>query len=450
MRIAYLTAGAAGMYCGSCMHDNSLAKALQKQGVDCILLPIYTPTRTDEQNVSTQQVFLGGVHLYLLQRLPWLRFIPRAWRAWLDAPWLLQRVRQGKRPPKAKLLGQLTVSMLRGTHGRQRDEIDRLAVWLATGLRPETVLLTNLLIGGAIPSIRLHLPAAQVVVMLQGDDIFLDYLRPQERQQAVELMRQLVDEVDHFLCNSQFYADKMSKLLAIPADKVSVLPLALDPSPFQSPVESTQDGASPPANAGRVDATEPIRIGYFARLAPEKGLHHLVAAFLQLKEQNPGLDCQLHIAGWAAPSQAKYVHQLRQQIEAAGRQGDVEFWGSPDMAGKCRFLRNVDMLCVPTDYQEPKGRFVLEAWANGIPVIQPRHGAFPEMIQAAGGGLLFPPGDVPALTASLLELVTDSGLRKALGQAGQRYVLEQANIASQAERLVRILRHTDDARQLSG
>lgn len=445
MRIAYLTAGAAGMYCGSCMHDNSLAKTLQKQGVDCVLLPIYTPTRTDEQNVSTQQVFLGGVHLYLLQRLPWLRFIPRAWRAWLDAPWLLQRVRQGKRPPKAKLLGQLTVSMLRGTHGRQRDEIDRLAVWLATGLRPDTVLLTNLLIGGAIPSIRQRLPAAQVVVMLQGDDIFLDYLRPQERQQAVELMRQLVDQVDLFLCNSHFYADKMSELLAIPAAKVSVLPLAIDPSPFQSPAENAQDGAGPPTNAGRDDAAEPIRIGYFARLAPEKGLHHLVAAFLQLKEQNPGLACQLHIAGWAAPSQAKYVRQLRQQIEAAGRQGDVEFWGSPDMAGKCQFLRNVDMLCVPTDYQEPKGRFVLEAWANGIPVIQPRHGAFPEMIQAAGGGLLFPPGDVPALTASLLELVVDSGLRTALGQAGQRYVLDQANIASQAESLVRILRHADDA-----
>ena len=48
----------------------------------------------------------------------------------------------------------------------------------------------------------------------------------------------------------------------------------------------------------------------------------------------------------------------------------------------------IDVLSVPTTYREPKGLYVLEALANGVPVVQPRHGSFPELIEATGGGLL--------------------------------------------------------------
>ena len=51
-RIAYLTAGGAGMFCGSCMRDNTLAAALSKLDCDPWLIPLYTPIRTDEANVS--------------------------------------------------------------------------------------------------------------------------------------------------------------------------------------------------------------------------------------------------------------------------------------------------------------------------------------------------------------------------------------------------------------
>jgi len=68
-RVAYLTAGAGGMFCGSCMHDNSLVKALGKHGVDAVLIPTYTPIRTDEKNVSQERVFFGGIHVYLRQKM---------------------------------------------------------------------------------------------------------------------------------------------------------------------------------------------------------------------------------------------------------------------------------------------------------------------------------------------------------------------------------------------
>ena len=52
MRVVYLIAGAGGMYCGSCLRDNRLAATLIKQGRDVVLVPLYTPIRTDEADVS--------------------------------------------------------------------------------------------------------------------------------------------------------------------------------------------------------------------------------------------------------------------------------------------------------------------------------------------------------------------------------------------------------------
>ena len=65
MKIAYITAGAAGMYCGSCLHDNTLAAALMAKGHEVALIPTYTPTRTDEEDVSIDRVFYGAVNVFL-------------------------------------------------------------------------------------------------------------------------------------------------------------------------------------------------------------------------------------------------------------------------------------------------------------------------------------------------------------------------------------------------
>ena len=81
-RIAYLTAGAAGMYCGSCMHDNTLAAAMIRDGHDVSLIPTYTPIRTDEHDVSTGQVFYGAINVYLEQKSALFR----------HTPWLVDRL----------------------------------------------------------------------------------------------------------------------------------------------------------------------------------------------------------------------------------------------------------------------------------------------------------------------------------------------------------------------
>src|SRR5438132_1829374 len=143
MRIAYITAGAAGMYCGSCLHDNTLVAALTAQGHDALLIPTYTPIRTDETDVSQQRVFFGGINVYLQQKSALFRHTPWMVDRLLDAPRLLRWVSRFAVKTQAERLGDLTVSMLKGEHGHQVKEIKKLVTWLASEVLPENINLTN-------------------------------------------------------------------------------------------------------------------------------------------------------------------------------------------------------------------------------------------------------------------------------------------------------------------
>src|SRR6188472_45128 len=132
MRILSLTAGAASMYCGSCLRDNALAAELIRQGHDVTLLPFYTPTLTDEENVSRrQQVFFGGISVYLEQHMPWYRRGRRLIEAIVDAPDVIKAFTSGSIAVDPKQLGAMTVSTLRGVNGHQRKEIDKLIEFVA-------------------------------------------------------------------------------------------------------------------------------------------------------------------------------------------------------------------------------------------------------------------------------------------------------------------------------
>ena len=283
-KIAYLTSGAANMFCGSCLHDNTLARALTAMGAETTLIPTYTPIRTDEEDVSVDQVFFGGVNVYLQQKFFLFRYIPRFIDRFLDVPWLIRKVSSKGMEIKPKQLGALTVSMLRGKNGHQRKEVKRLCGWLRKSLKPDVVVLSNLLIGGCAPSIRtdLNIP---VFATLQGDDIFLDDLVEPYRSQALSEMRSLVKSIDGFLVNSDYYGNLMSEMLEIPKEKIHVVPLGIDTTDFETIERSGEQRDS-------------RRVGYLARLSKEKGLHVLVDAFIQLKKRTGFEDVHLDIAGW--------------------------------------------------------------------------------------------------------------------------------------------------------
>lgn len=436
LRVTYLTSGAAGMYCGSCIHDNTLARALRVNGVDIQLIPTYTPIRTDEPDTSVPLVFFGGLNVFFAQKIPGFRRLPRLLTGWLDWPGVIRFATSFGIRTDAADLGALTVSMLRGEHGRQRRDIDRLIGWLETCPRPDVVHFTNLLIGGCIPQLRKRI-GSRIVVTLQGDDIFLDSLPEPYRSQAVIEMQRLVPAVDRFVVNSDYYAREMSQRLAIPLEQIDVAPLTIDTSDFADLDRDTPAGQRtrdvPEHSGASPGAREPRTIGYLARLAPEKGLHLLIDAFHRLKS-SPGTEhVRLKIAGWLGPHRKEFVEEQFRGLREAGLGDAFEHVGEVDRHAKLDFLRDIDLLCVPTTYREPKGLFALEALAAGTPVVLPAHGAFPEMLERLGGGRLVPPNDPQALAETLMKLLAADDERRQLGAAGREQVLKLAGTQALAD-----------------
>lgn len=422
LRVAYITSGAAGMYCGSCLHDNTLARALTARGIDMQLIPTYTPIRTDEPDVSIDRVFMGGINVFLQEKLPLFRHLPEWLSRVFDQRWLLRLAASRGMKTSPRDLGALTVSMLQGRHGHQRSEVNKLCHWLQTSPTPQIVVLSNMLIGGCIPALkeRLRVP---VLVTLQGDDIFLDSLPEPFRSRAFTEIRRLVADVDGFLVHSRYYAEFMAGYFSIPAERLHVVPLGID----------TADFLTEPAEKPVSVTTLPPTVGYLARLAPEKGLHVLVDAFLELRQRAETRDARLRIAGWLGPNQRTYADGLFEKLRDAGLDDAYEYVGEVDRRGKVEFLRSIDVLSVPTTYHEPKGLFVLEALAAGVPVVQPDHGAFPELLAATGGGRLVTPNDPRRLADALHDLLVDAASRIALGRAGRAAVLQNFNAQKMAE-----------------
>jgi glycosyltransferase involved in cell wall biosynthesis len=418
MRIVYITAGAAGMYCGSCMRDNTLVAALHQLGHDTLLLPTYTPIRTDEEDISNPRVFFGGINVYLQQKSGIFRHTPWFLDRLLDGRRLLNWVSRFAVKTDAQVLGELTLSMLRGDHGHQRKEIDKLTTYLAAEVKPEIVNLTNALLSGMVPDLKRRL-GVPVLCSLQGDDIFLESLPEPHRTKALELVRENCTRIDGFIATSAYYADFMSGYFAVPRELIHVVHPGLNLHGHS--VERSPRG------------DRPLTVGYFARICPEKGLHNLVEAFILLRKQADAPACKLRVSGWLGENNKAYLAELKKGLDRAGLANDFAHVESPDHASKVRFFHEIDVLSVPTTYREPKGIYVLEALANGVPVVQPRHGSFPELIEATGGGLLVAPDDPADLARGLRHLLEDLPHASELAARGKAVVHEHFHARRMAE-----------------
>lgn len=420
MRILYLTGGAGRMYCGSCLRDNAMATELLARGHDVLLLPVYTPTFTDEPNVSRDHVVLGGISAYLEQYVPFFRRTP----AWLDRLWdskaVLSLASRKSLSTNPKMLGEMTVSVLKGEDGFQRKEIQKLIDWLQTEPLPDVINLPyTLLISLAAPlKEALNRP---IVCTLQGEDLFLDGLQEPYRSESMNLIRQQVDHVDLFLSVSEYYADFMPRYLGIPRDKISVVPLGINPNGFERRGENH---------------TRPFTVGYLGRVAPEKGLHVLAEAYRLLRQSGDLPRARFEVAGYMAPDCRPYLRKIEKQLKQTNLGEEFRYHGVIDRAEKITFLQQLDVMSIPATYDEPKGVSLLEAMACGVPLVQPRRGGFTEILEKTGSGLLVQPDDPQSLADGIRELYRDRELAADLGAKGFRGVRAHYTAAHMADQLL--------------
>lgn len=397
MRIAYITAGAAGTICGNCLKDNALAAALKQQGHSVLLLSAYTPILTDEIDVSSRKVVFSGINLYLQGKYKFFRssslldFL-------FDHPRLLSWVSRTAIETRPENLGAMTVATMQGDEGPHSREMGKLLDVLKA-FNPEVVHLTNSMFASMAEPIRRTL-GIPVICSLQGEDVFLDSLPSPYTETCYELLRKHASSVDMFVSPCQDHAAAMADKLNSPAGSIAVILPGI-----------SLDGYQEWRGSGKRSFT----VGYLARVSENKGLHLLAEAVSILRQEHPEQNIRLLVAGWRGDWTSKYLEDARQIF-------DFEDCGYLPRKEKLSFLSSLDAFSVPVTYRAPKGMYMLEALAAGVPVVQPCIGIFPELLEATAGGLACQPADSRDLASKLSQLMLDRPQSRHMGIKGQEAV----------------------------
>ena len=428
LRIVLLTPGAGNMYCGACARDNALAASLRRLGHDVVMASMYLPMMLDEDDQTAgAPFFFSGINVFLDQQSSFFRKSP-AWLHRLLASRPLMKWASGQASStRAEDLGELTVSMLRGEQGNQARELDDLIRWLLRE-KPDVVCLSNVLMAGMARRIRAE-TRAPVICSLQGEDFFLDSLREPHRATAWRTAAERAADVDLFIPPGRYFARLMGERLKIPPERIQVVPNGINLRGYEA--------AAPPA----AKAWPPV-LGYFARMCREKGLDQLAGAFIRLKKRDGLGDLKLRVGGSCGPADQAVVDGLRDTLAANHVLGDAEFCPNLSRAAKQDFLRSLTVFSVPARHPEAFGLYILEALAAGVPVVQPDHGGFSELLADTGGGRLFPTGDQEALIAAIEALLRAPEQARAMGKTGRTAVRQRYTADIMAAKFARLCRET--------
>ena len=419
MNIIQITPGAGKMYCGNCFRDNALVATLRAMGHSALMVPLYLPLTLDEEDQSAgTPIFFGGVSVYLEQKSALFRRAPRWLHRLLATPALLRWAAGRAAKTRAADVGELMLSTLQGEQGKQATELQALVDWLKKQPHPDVVCLSNALLIGMARTLKREL-FSPVTCMLQGEDTFLDALPSDYSERCWQLLRQRASEVDLLIAPSRYFANLMSHRLGLNQDLVRVVPNGINLAPFG--VKASTHHQVEPQKGLRAPPT----LGYLARMCREKGLDSLVAAYIILRRRNRIKDLKLRVGGGCGPSDKQFVNSLRDQLQNAGLLGDVEFCPNLDLNGKIAFLKSLSVFSVPATYGEAFGLYVIEALAAGVPVVQPRTAAFPELIEATGGGMLCEPANPESLADAVEQMLLEPGRALSLGETGRRAVFEK-------------------------
>ena len=421
MNILQLTPGTGNFHCGTCLRDHAIVTAMRKRGHDVLMVPLYMPFVTDDNDAgSDTPIFYSGVSVYLEQKSRLFRRMPRWLDRLLSGPRLLRWLAGRSKSTHTALVGDMTISMLQGEHGKQAAELEHLIRWVRTQPKPDVIALSNGLLIGMARRLKEEF-GCPIVSYLQGEDLFLDQLPEPQKTQSWKAAAERANEIDAYIAVSEYYGRKMTDAMVIDPQRVHVVHNGIT-------IDDLNAAASPP---------QPT-IGYLARMTEGKGLHVLIDAFIKLKQSDRVPNLKLKVAGARIREDEKYVKQQQAKIIKAGLDSDVTWAFNISRAEKVAMLKSVSVLSVPTAYAESFGIYVLEAWASGVPVVQPRHGSFVELIESTGAGVLCEPNDPVALATALEVLLLKPDAAQSLGQRGRTAVEQRFTIDRMAESVLQV------------
>lgn len=422
MRIIHIIPGSGGsFYCGNCLRDSKFVVALRKMGHEVIKVPMYLPLFAHELDRNDSPVFYGAISIYLKQLYPIFEKAPKWFDHFLNSKPMLKMAAGMAGSTRAKGLSEMTISMLKGEHGHQHEELDRMIDWIKHHYPADIIHLSNALLSGLAPRIKEKL-GVTVLCSLQDEDVWIDVMKPEFRQEAWDLMHENARSIDRFISVSHFFSAFMKERIRVQDYKIKTIHLGIDPSDYEYiPISQ-----------------KPRNIGFISRMCYENGLDILVDAFVLLKKKQGFEDVKLILTGGSTGDDKGYLSKIRKSIDQSGLRNQVEFQEDFESEGRKTFFSKVSVVSVPVRIGEAFGLYLLESMASGVPVVQPALGAFPEIIQKSGGGVVYEPNRPESLAESLAGLLSDPKQLAVISEAGYEGVQQHFNIFSHARELVSV------------
>jgi glycosyltransferase involved in cell wall biosynthesis len=311
--------------------------------------------------------------------------------------------------------------MLLGEDGGQKDELEKLVDWLADEAKPDVVHLSNALLLGLARRIknRMNIP---IICSLQDEDVWVDAMTGHYRKEVWDLMSERGKDVDVFIPVSDFYSAEIHQRMVIPQGKMKTVHLGVDTSDY-SPKPITEK--------------QPV-IGYLSRMCEENGLAVLVDAYILLRKDPKFASVKLKITGGKTDDDLHFIKQQKNKISKAGLTNDVSWVDEFEGEERQKFFDSVRLISVPVLHGEAFGLYQIEAIASGIPMVQPALGAFGEVIEKSGGGIIYSHNDPKQLAGALASLILNDEKLHELSIAGLTGVKQHFDIHAQARKMVAI------------
>ncbi len=423
MNIMHIIPGSGGsFYCGNCLRDSKYVEALRKSDHMVMKLPMYLPLFADEHDLSREvPVFYGAISIYLKQLFPIFRKAPGWVDRALNSKPMLKLAAKFAGSTRAKGLEEMTVSMLLGEEGQQKEELQKMVDWIVEHCTPDVIHLSNALLLGLAQQLgeRLKVP---VICSLQDEDVWVDVMKPSAAESVWKLMSNKAAYVTKFISVSDYYARVMKEKMSLPEAKVTSVHIGVDPADYTfKPVSEKKRN-----------------IGYVSRMCHCNGMDILVDAFILLKQKAEFEDVNLVLTGGSTGDDKKFLSDIRHRIREHGLHHQVEIHEDFEEQGLRDYLEKVAVVSVPVRNGEAFGIYLLECMTSGIPVVQPALGAFPEIIELTGGGVLYKENTPEALAQALEKLLSDPEEMDRLSRTGAEGVDKHFHIDVQAERMVEV------------
>ncbi len=423
MKIAHITPGTGGQfYCQNCFRDGSLLDSSKELGHEIHRVPMYLPLDLDHHTWDEgTPVFYGAVNVYLKEKSSLFRNVPSWVEHLFDSSPMLRLAARMSGSTRASGMEEMTLSMLKGEEGNQASELDRLAGYLATEIKPDVVHLSNALLLGLAKRLKADL-GCKIVCSLQDENEWIDPMNEAYQRQVWGLMSEKAADVDRFIAASHYAARLSRNKLNIPESRINVVYAGI-------PLDGYRASTLP---------LDPPVIGFLSRMSESLGLGILVDAFLSLRQKPEFRGLRLHITGGQTAEDRPFVRQLLKSIKLQGCEEAVRIFEAFDRPDRIAFLESLTLLSVPVPAGEAFGTYQIEALAAGVPIVQPNVGGFPEFVAATNGGVIYQPNDSRSLAESLASLLRQPDKLSEHAQQGRRAVTDQFSIHNMVTNMTKV------------